>query len=89
VIILSSIKFVTPVYNFSFTSLQISADTLQFLFTSPRMRLSSPAGIVLNFAAILVGIAQTVKAFGGLSDFGGDVSQYMSLLQGSSAFRHL
>jgi hypothetical protein len=53
------------------------------------MRLSSPAGIVLNFAAILAGIAQTVKAFGGLSDFGGDVSQYMSLLQGSSAFRHL
>jgi len=33
------------------------------------------------------GLAQNVDAFGGLSDFGGDVSQYMSLLQGSSAFR--
>jgi hypothetical protein len=48
-----------------------------------------PSSVVLYFTAALVfnGLAQRTDAFGGLSDFGGDVSQYMTLLQGSSAFR--
>lgn len=29
-----------------------------------------------------------IQGEAGLSDFGGDVSEYMSLLQGSSAFRY-
>ena len=48
-----------------------------------------PSSLVLYFvvASVLDGFAQRSEAFGGLSDFGGDVSQYMTLLQGSSAFR--
>ena len=48
-----------------------------------------PSSLVLYFAvaSVLVGFAQRTEAFGGLSDFGGDVSQFMTLLQASSAFR--
>ena len=39
---------------------------------------------------VLLAVIHNVFIHGeaGLSDFGGDVSEYMSLLQGSSAFRY-
>jgi hypothetical protein len=40
------------------------------------------------FSILFNGHANNTEAFGELSEFGGDVSQYMSLLQGSSAFRY-
>jgi hypothetical protein len=48
-----------------------------------------PFGLVICVGLTLLVDRLTLKAaaFGGLSDFGGDVSQYMTLLQGSSAFR--
>lgn len=48
-----------------------------------------PSSLVLylTVAIFVNGFAQKTDGFGGLSDFGGDVSQYMTLLQGTSAFR--